>query len=71
MDKDIKFLLDRIDRLRDELREDMSSLVSGEARERKALDERVRKVEKTINVATGGSLIMSVLAPWLFNKLGR
>lgn len=79
MDKDMKFLIDRLynrldgldgrlDRLRIELKEDFSGLMEKERGETKELDKRVSKVEKTVNIATGASLIVSFVASWFFKK---
>lgn len=67
---DLKFLHERIDRLRIELKEDFKEVIAAEVTERKALEDRVDALEKVVNRTVGGALVVSGFVSLIIKKLG-
>lgn len=64
MDEQFKFILERIEKLRDDFRDDLHQALSPEVKNRKDLEKRVRALEGKYERWVGISLVAIGLINW-------
>lgn len=70
MDANTKFLIKRMDDLRQEIKEDITGVLNADKEEREKLEKRVRSLESLQNKAIGAAFIGSGLVSWFYRKIG-